>query len=171
MNFQIIINSFKEIQTKDPIIKIENNTILIKPCYFNYSFLMNIVFLGGSIYALPFEKNALLTIIFPILLCLSFTMIIFDLKEYNSITIDLSSKKLIIQPNIVYKSFYPQRVLHFTEIHRAHTVSNLKTGGFWIRYRRYHLVLALKSKKEIKLLTSNSSQVAIEITNKMNALF
>lgn len=170
--YQDKLNPFRQIQSKDPAVKVTGNNILIKPYYLNYRFASGVALIGVIVYALlAFDLDMLFTVIFVLLLIVSVIQTSIELKRYNTIIIDLAKKDLTACPNFFYRPFHSRSKWNFSEISRAYSVSNYYSGGFWLEYRRYYLVLVLKNGEEIKLLSSNKEDVAADITEKMTNVF
>ncbi len=169
--FQEKLDEFKELKTFDPKIKIKNELVIIQPYYFSYSFLMNFVGIFVSAYGLTFQNETTINLIFFLLVGVMVFFIISELRTYNTVHIDIKQRKITVYPNIFLSPFKKKKVIDFDEVQKISAKSNYYSGGFWMAYRRYYIILVLKNEDEFKLIGSNKDTTAIRISEKIDSIF
>ena len=164
------MTKIREIITVDPKIILENNEILIKPFYWNYSFITNFVCIGILSYAMILNRDDLLDMIAYILIGVAIITMLMQLRHYNTTYIQTEKKVLTIYPNWFFGIFLKSKSIEFTAVKRIITVSNYKASGYWIMNRRYYVIIELKNREEIKLISSNKENTAREISELITSL-
>lgn len=154
---------FENLRVDDPLIGIDNNSIIIRPTYWNYSFLTSFVpgILGLCVLILQDNLKTNLQCIAAIIL--SFYVILNQLRYYNTVTINIKDKRVLVKPNIVLRLFQKDALINFQDIQNINSV----TDGFWRAYRRYVIEITLKNSQKIKLVSSKQEDNASIIAQKL----
>lgn len=161
--------NFKEIRTIDPKIIFKSGTILIKPFYLNYSFIVNFVGIGILIYVLTLEDDYWISLGSYVLIGVASITMLGQLRHFNTTHVDIKERVIKIFPNLFFWFFVKSKAIEFKGIKKIIVISNFKTSGYWIMNRRYYITVILKTGEEIKLISSNKESTAKEISETITA--
>ncbi|MGE5106677.1 MAG: hypothetical protein ACM3H8_03980 [Sphingobacteriales bacterium] len=160
-NIDDLKNQFLDSGITDPIISSSENKIIISPVYWNYGFITSFFPIFACIYILFKQDDFLVNgLCFLIIIC-SVVFILFQLKSYNNILINLDTQTITLYPNIFYKLFFPTATIHLKDIKKAKSLSD----SFWPSFRRYIIITILNDSEEIKLINANSKENADKLSS------
>ena len=170
MNKDQILLDFKELNSKDPLIKVEKNTIIIQPFYFYFSFVMHFVCIF-ILSIMLIKGNEFIVNLFSYFLIgiLAFNIIL-ELRYFNTTKFNLLQKEILILPHVLWKNKFKPKVLKFAEINNVIVKSNFSSTGFWMIHRRYYIIIQTIYATEIIIISSNENEIAIQICKNINLM-
>ena len=137
---ELLIDTLKDVKLVDPQITINNPNVIIRPFYWNFSFITNFIPLIAFVYIFT-QTSELKVIALGSIMMMAILFIIYQqLKSYNTIIIKPVENLIEIKPNFFLKIFHKQQDLSFDRIKTIEYYSN----SFRLVYRRYIIVIILK---------------------------
>ena len=154
---------FKDLQSDDPRININNGIIEMKPLYWNFGFIINFVIILLILLIFnPSEIDFDLSRIFLFFIIIPFTLydIFIQLRFYNKIFINPHKRIINIVPDIVMSIFVKEKIIPYRKIKKI----DYSTYGYRNLYKRYILTITLSDTKRIRLISTTNEEYAKKIT-------
>ncbi len=159
-----LVNSFS---SKDPIIKIHENSIEFSPFYLNSNLLLNYIPILICIVAIFQNYGIFLNLVFTILAVIILLLIIkFQFRSYNYISLNLKKEIVIIKPNIFFKK-KPQTKFSFKEVKKVYYVEDCIIA----RNRRFTIYVKLNTGEKHLILSTGKQDNAYKIVRILISLF
>lgn len=148
---------FEDLQSDDPKIIINNNSIEMIPNYLNYSFITNfvpILIVMYVSYSFKEDYNLLINLVRILVIPFSIFNIFYQLRYYNRVSFNYKTNIVKITPNFLRSFYTKEKAIPF------HNIKNIDyaTDGFWLAYRRYILKITLFDSRQFNLISTKEEK-------------
>ena len=164
---EILIDTLKDVELLDPKIIINNLNVILRPFYWNFSFITNFIPVIAFVYIFT-QTDEIKVIALASIMTIAILFIIYQqLKSYNTITIKPEENLIEIKPNFFLKIFHKQKEISFDRIKMIKYYSD----SFRLVYRRYIIIIILKETGDkFKIISTSNIADANKIVAVLHSL-
>ena len=153
---QSIDKIITNINSCDLAIHRKNNKLIISPIYFNFNFLVFVLFIAISMWLSLNHNDAVTILLTFFIIAFSIISIISQADSYNKLIIDRKERQITIVPNKFSSIYKRETIIGFNEIHSCFSgVDSIQSAN-----RRFIIKILLIDGTEIKMINAKKEENA-----------
>ena len=150
VNTEDVKKIFEDLQTSDPKIKTEDNSIILTPNYLNYVFILNSIPGLAGIYILTHQIDFKIALGGFYLIGLSLYGIFILLPFSNKIIVNIEIKTSSVIPDFFRQGIQKKKIISFKDVQNI----NFYSSSFGSSNIRYIIKLLLKGTEQVDLIST-----------------